>query len=523
MRRLSLHPLWLLLAFAGCPMMGQPTLELSVAGTGRVDADISVGVSATAADGTPGQGTVAISTSLGTLGASTLMLAEGTSRTTLKCPRSLAGCAAGASITITARWTIPGGTVVTQTATLRLIDPMPTDGGVQPDGGTDGGDPDAGSDPDAGAVDAGDVDGGEPELDAGTPLILGPDDGLVLGRFGAPRTVGFSTFSSSSTVSLGFDSMPERPILYGGRLLYVRNGQAFVWVEDYVDGGPPRPPRPVIDAGTTADAGAADGGRDGGSVDGGATDGGRTDGGAADGGRDGGFDAGPPPPPPFILDPEGNDDTFATCIEGFSNRDAGYVRALLPTPLGGLWVACSRNAASPVSLFLRDSEVMTTSLGAAPLAAHESSVLAMQADGGLAVISASGAVIPPASARRFSSRARSVPAGFELLSFDPTTGLCSLALFRLGTTTPEEYPLPAGLPVGEACLDGVLWGRRDVLLYPAELPDVGVTAIPFSRGGRDAGLGDGGLVFVAGPPSNLSVDPPVLSIDFASPVEVLAR
>ncbi len=225
--------LWLVLLVSCQPL--QPVLELSVSSV-RVNADATVTVTATNADLTPGTGTVALSTTLGMLSSTSLALSEGSARTKLLCPRSTPGCTANASLDVTARWTTSGRTL-TQTVTVKLTDPPPSDGGLV-DAGVDAG------------QDAG-VDGGEVSEDAGVILqgtpLTGFGDVFVLGRLGAPGTVGFTPFASPGAVLLGFDRMPERPVLINDRLAYIRDGVAFVWSEDFTDGGPP-------------DAGMGDGG-----------------------------------------------------------------------------------------------------------------------------------------------------------------------------------------------------------------------------------------------------------------------
>ncbi len=228
--------LWLVLLLSCQPL--QPVLELSVSSV-RVNADATVTVTATNADLTPGTGTVALSTTLGMLSSTSLALSEGSARTKLVCPRSTPGCTANASLDVTAQWTTSGRTL-TQTVTVKLTDPPPSDGGLV-DAGVDAG------------QDAG-VDGGEVSEDAGVILqgtpLTGFGDVFVLGLLGAPRTVGFTPFASPGAVLLGFDRMPERPVLINDRLVYIRDGVAFVWTDDSVDGGRP-------DAG---DTGMADGG-----------------------------------------------------------------------------------------------------------------------------------------------------------------------------------------------------------------------------------------------------------------------
>jgi hypothetical protein len=525
-RQPLLRHLWLALVVAACSPAGQPTLELSV-GPARVDADVSIGITATAADGTPGQGSVAISTSLGTLAASTLMLAEGSGRTTLRCARSTAGCSAGAAIDVTARWTIPGGTVVTATRQVRLTDPPPpTDAGTQDAGAQDAGPGDAG------AFDAGpEPDAGLVQLDAGTPLNLA-SPAIVLGPFGAPVTVGFSPLTPDAGVLLGFENMPVQTIIYGNRLLYVRAGLARVWEEDYVDGGPPRDAGFVVpvDAGApdagldggALDGGTLDGGRDGGASDAGPRDGGAGDGGAGDGGAgdggliDAGFDAGLP----FILYAEANDPVFASCVEVTPNGDAGYLQRLLPTPSGRLWSACSLTAGAPVSLFWNGTDVISSGVAAVPLAAHENVILSLASDGSLLQLSTALPVTTPTAGRRFSRSARAVRGGFELLAFDPSVGRCELALVALGTGTVTVRALPASAPTGDACVEGVL-SRTDDTAYFVVAPngtDMAIIAVPLSS----RSFADGGVVFAAGPPSDLLADPPVLSIDLTFPVQVVA-
>ena len=536
--------LWLVLLVSCQPPA--PVLELSVS-TLRVDGEATVTVTATNGDMTPGTGTVALSTTLGMLDSTSLALMEGSARTRLRCPRATPGCAANGSLEVTARWTSPSG-ALTQTATVKLTDPPPNDGG-RVDSGVDAG-RDAGVD--AGVVDAGAVDSGVVVL--GTPLT-GFGDVFVFGRLGEPRTIGFTPFSAPGTVLLGFDRMPEHPALINDRLVYVRNGVAFVWSEDYVDGGPPVP----VDAGEP-DAGDVDAGElDAGDVDAGELDAGEVDAGELDAGVDAGApDAGPDggvenrfgafP----LFGPERNDPVLFDC-RGRLGEDAGVVVALIPTPTGSLWVGCGLSPAAGVKKYFKGAAAFETADSArlvAPLAADNDRVLGGTNDGGMYLLSATPLNAIITRPRAFSRSARATGTGFELLAFDPDIAKCNLATIGVDGDF-SEIPLPSTFPQGPGCLDGVLFGRRDAVLYPSLGPQFGFRAFAFTRpvmmsdggvdggaadGGRDAGTVDAGRVdagpvdaggpaitvaFVEGPPSNF--DAGTVSIDFSFPVELVIK
>lgn len=512
-----------------------PTLDLLVA-TVRPDTDATVTITATNGDGTGGTGLVELSTSLGNLGAGSLTLVEGSARTTVRCSRSTPGCAAGGMLQVTARWTSSSG-LITQSATARIvatIEPT-TDAGV-----VDAGVRDAGTD--AGVSN----DAGMPVLDAGlvivdgTPLNLAPGEGLVLGRLGSPRTLGFSPFSSAAVVRLGFDRMPDHAVILSNRLVYVRNGNVWVWQEDdiFPDGG--------------ADAGEVDGGElDAGELDAGEVDAGEfdagvdagLDAGARDGGADAGVDAGPDTGPFPLFAPEANDPFLATC-DGRFGPDAGLVRALVTTPAGGLWLGCSRRADSGIELYANNQLQVMTSEAASPIAANEVAVLALTDDGGLRLFS--NGVTPQLqglTARTFARAARTTSSGFEVLAFDPVFNLCTIVTIDLATGTMRDFQLPPPVPAGSSCLDAQFFGQRDALLYVVQPPSGGVQAIPFARsrtdagidagtrdGGADAGVDAGmrvdagsfsGFFFAEGPPSEFKAMPPTLSIDFSRPVKVV--
>lgn len=512
-----------------------PTLDLLVA-TVRPDTDATVSVTGTNGDGTPGTGLVELSTTLGTLSAGSVTLVEGSARTTVRCTRTTSGCAAGGMLQVTARWTSSSG-VITQTATARIvaaIDPN-TDAGVVVDAGVRDAGTDAGTPIDAGM----ELDAGLVIVD-GTPLNLAPGEGLVLGRLGSPRTLGFSPFSSAAVVRLGFDRMPDQAIILSNRLVYVRNGNAWVWQEDdlFFDGGADAG---EVDAGEL-DAGELDGGEVDGGLDAGVLDAG-LDAGARDGGADAGADAGPDTGPFPLFAPEANDPLLASC-DGRFGPDAGLVRALVTTPAGALWLGCSRRADAGIELYANRALEVTTSEVATPIAANEVTVLALTDDGGLRLFS--NGVTPQLqglTARTFARAARATSNGFELLAFDPVFNLCTIVNIELATGTMREFQLPPPVPAGPTCLDAQFFGRRDALLYVVQTPSNGVLAIPFARtrsdGGVDAGVRDGGadagsdagmsvdagvlsgFFFAEGPPSEFKAMPPTLSIDFSRPVKLV--
>lgn len=514
-----------------------PTLDLLVA-TVRPDTDATVTITATNGDGTAGTGLVELSTTLGNLGAGSLTLVEGSARTTVRCSRSTPGCAAGGMLQVTARWTSSSG-LITQSATARIvaaIEPNP-DAGVVVDAGVRDAGVDAGVSSDAGVV----VDAGLVIVD-GTPLNLAPGEGLVLGRLGSPRTLGFSPFSSAAVVRVGFDRMPDQAVILSNRLVYVRNGNVWVWQEDdiFPDAG--------VDAGEVdageMDAGELDAGEvDAGELDAGAPDAGMADAGVRDGGADAGVDAGPDTGPFPLFAPEANDPFLATC-DGRFGADAGLVRALVTTPAGGLWLGCSRRPDAGIELYANNQLQVTTSEAATPIAANEVMVLALTDDGGLRLFSNN--VTPQLqglTARTFARAARATSSGFEVLAFDPVFNLCTIVSIDLATGTMRDFQLPPPVPAGSSCLDAQFFGQRDALLYVVQPPSAGVQAIPFARsrtdagidagtrdGGADAGVDAGmrvdagsfsGFFFVEGPPSEFKAMPPTLSIDFSRPVKVV--
>ncbi|MCU0696324.1 MAG: hypothetical protein MUC96_07340 [Myxococcaceae bacterium] len=525
------------LALVGCPANDEAVLSVS-AGSLRVGGEVAVTVSASVGTG-PGTGTVVLTASLGELGAASLALVDGTARTTLRCPRTTPGCVAGATITLTGTWTGPRG-AVTETATVRVVDPVSSDGGADA-GRPDAGSPDAGS-PDAGPVEPIDPDGGL-EVDGGTFLTgAGP---LLLGRLGEPRTIGFSPLVAGAPVSLGFDQVPEQVLQYAGRLFYVRRGFLHVWVEDFPDSGVP-----VVDAGDP-DAGEVDGGEvDAGEVDAGEFDAGDPDAGDVDAGP---FDAGFGPFP--LFDPEGNDLRVASCVGLFGAPDSGYVRVALPTPSGALWLGCSESASGPIALYRKGQRFLSvTNPALQPLAASEQFIFAVEVlrDGGVplpVVFSAteSAVAFPRPDARLYQlGAARPTVNGFDVLSFSPALGECYVgSMDRRGSYVERALLLPAGAPPS-GCLDARFDGTRDAVLVLGSLdggPTDRVYDVPFVRpvmpgrldaGSADGGSADGGSVdgglpdagaastrFVAGPPSDFLVDPPTLSIDLSRPAHII--
>jgi hypothetical protein len=478
MRRTLRASAWWIFCFLACsPPM--PTLEVS-AGTVRVDGQAAVSVSAS--DGTqPGTGDVTLSTSLGALDATSLMLADGAARTVLRCPRATPGCVAGASITLTARWNRTGG-VVTATATVRVTDPMVVDGGPLDAGASDAGLEDAGS-PDASVSDGGARDAGGGEFSAATPLDLDAG-GFLLGPFSTTRTVGFSPFGDNATVRLGFDGPPESPVLVSGRLLYLRRGGLFGWVDDAPDGSVPTGP---------------------------------------DGGR---FP---------LFAPERNDVRVPSgCDTILSTPDAGLAVRLSRTSRDEVWVQCQLQFDGGVRYFKQlGRPLFLVRSGGSMLASSTLGVLAVAADGGLSFESEALLVSPTnAPVREYAwPAARPVSdTTFEALAFDPVASRCRLARISLaanfGSLTVTERPLPSVLPASRACLQWRFLGAQDVLLGVD--PMVGVRAVSFAldldggivdAGTADAGAADGGerILLEPGPPSDLTAEPPVLSIDFQTP------
>lgn len=543
MKRFSFaRQFWLVLVLSCQPPV--PVLELSVGGL-RVDGEATVTVTATNGDMTPGAGTVALSTTLGMLDSTSLPLTEGSARTKLRCPRSTPGCAANGTIDVTARWTAASG-ALTQTVTVKLTDPPPSDGG-RFDAGVDAGTSDAGRGD--GGVDAG------PAIDSGVIILGTPLTGLgdvfVFGRLGAPRTIGFTPFAAPASVLLGFDRLPERVTVINDRLIYIRGGVAFVWSEDYLDGGPPVP----VDAGDP-DAGDPDAGDpDAGDPDAGDPDAGDPDAGfdagPSDAGADGGSDAGLRFGAFPLFGPERNDPVLFDCRGRLgSDPDAGVVLALVPTPSGSLWIGCGLSAAEGVSIYFRGTSSFQPPPRVNPLAANNDTVFGSTNDGGLYLLNQTSVLSMSSRPRAFSRSARATATGFEVLTYDPDSSKCTLGLVNLQGEF-SELPLPSGFPQNLGCLDGVLYGRRDAVLFPSLGPQLGFRAFSFTRpvpprdggtdggtadGGRDAGPADAGrsdagqvdagsilsFPFVEGPRSDF-FDAGPYSIDFSFPVELVVR
>ncbi len=515
MKRASLV-IVVLIMIAGCPM-GAPTLELS-AGAVTIGSESRVTASAVNADGTPGSGTVTFASSLGALSAASAALTDGAASVKLSCPRTVSGCVAGASIEITARWTSPKGELV-KTVVARVNEPgQPGDAGQPNDGGTDAG-------TDGGALDGGDSDAG---FDAGLILDgtpLGGIDGLVLGRLGSPRTLGFSPLDSNTDVRLGFDRQPTMALIFGDRLIYVRDGTARLWTVDEIDAGDP-------DAGD-ADAGEADAG----DVDAGSRDAGV---------RDGGLDAGPGTGPFPLYAPEANDPILETCHGAFGAPDGGTVRALLVTPTGNLWIGCSDLPTDTDVIYRLGSTLLFPTVTGRAVAALDDTLFLAHPDGGRFLATSARADQLVLAPKRWAEKAvRAVPGGFEMLAYDPLLTLCVLVTVDARTATPRDVLLD-GFQLGDQrCLEGQFYGGRDLLLVPHTDggPTDGIEAFPFSRripprdagttdgGARDGGAQDAGvdagpepyLGFFPGPPSNFLAQPPELSIDFSSPVQVITR
>ncbi len=483
---------------------GTPSLEVGLSPrTPRVDAEANVVISATNADLTAGLGTVTLSTSLGDLGTTSLTLADGSARTTFSCRRASPGCVAGATWEVVARWSPVSGPAITQTVTGRLaVAATVTDGGSI-DGGIDGGIDDAGQPlVDAGTqvIDAGLFDAGLPPDATLVSATLG--DGFVIGRLGAPRTIGLSPLTSNTTVLLGFDRLPQQLVIYGDRLLYLKNGFAFAWAQDFLDGGEFLPIQ--TDAGVLPD---------GGRVDAGLT---------------------------ALVAPENNDPLYATCLGSFGSPDGGFVRALLPTPSGALWVGCSAALSGDITLYINGSTYLavTPTIALEPIAGNDRYVFGLTADAGLPFLISltETRAISPLN-RRYSKHAvRPTLAGFEVLVFDPVFGGCRLVqIGNDGGLT--ETPQPQ-LDRTDRCLEGQFLGQQFV--YSVTDPQIGVRSFPIERGGLDAGRVDAGpdagvsdsgvsdsgvtdFFFFPGPPSDFTTTPPTLSVDFTGPVKVVTK
>lgn len=488
MKRLTLAAFSL---FVGCPI-GAPSLDL--AGTRRfaVDGEARLTATATNADGTPATGTVAFSTTLGNLSAAAVELTDGTAKTTLSCPRMTLGCVPGASIEVTARWTSSKGDL-SANLTLQLSAPVqPVDAGE-----LDAGPADAGAD---GGADAGVFDAGL--LLDGTPL--GGIDGLVLGRLGSPRTLGFSPLTSNTDVRVGFDRLPTKGVLFADRLIYVRGGTAYLWAEDEVDAGDP-------------DAGPVDAG-------------------LTDAGADGGLDAGPNTGPFPLFAPEANDPLFETCHGAFGAPDGGVVRALLVTPSGNLWIGCSDFPNDTDVLYRVGSTLLFPTVSGEAVAALDDTLFIAHPDGGRFIATTSRTERIFLEPKRWAEKAiRAVPGGFEQLAYDPLLTQCVLVTVD-GRSGATRVVLLDGFTLGDSsCLEGQFYGSRDLLLisHTDGGPTDGVEAVPFTRRvsvPADAGAGDGGTDagspyegFFPGPPSNFLARPPELSVDFSAPVMVLTK
>jgi hypothetical protein len=485
-RTLRASTWWTFFFLACSPPMA--TLEVT-AGSLRVDGQVAVSVSAS--DGTqPGSGGVTLTTSLGALDATALTLADGAARTVLRCPRATPGCVAGASITLTARWNRTGG-VVTGTATVRVTDPMVVDSGPVDAGSMDAGRQDAGLD-DAGLQDAGSADASVPdagrgdagvEFSAATPLDLDAG-GLVIGPFSTTRTVGFSLFGDNATVRLGFDGPPESPVLVSGRLLYLRRGGLFGWVDDAPDGSVPTGP---------------------------------------DGGR---FP---------LFAPERNHVRVSSgCDTILSGADAGLAVRLTRTSRDEVWVQCQLQFDGGIRYFKQLGQpLFLVRSGGSMLASSTLGVLASAPDGGLSFESDALLVSPTNVPVREYAWPAARPVSdttFEALAFDPVASRCRVARISLaanfGSLTVSERPVPPTLPGSRACLQWRFLGAQDVLVGVDST--LGVRAVSFGlepdggvvdAGTADAGAADGGelILLEPGPPSDLTAEPPVLSIDFQNP------
>lgn len=532
MHRLLRASTWLVCVMACSPPT--PTLEVT-GGSLRIDGQVSLSVSAS--EGLqPGAGSVTVSTSLGVLDATELMLVDGAARTTLRCPRATPGCVAGGQVTVTARWNRSGG-VLTATTTLRLTDPTPVDGGSV-DAGAD-----AGPGPDGGAADGG-FDGG-PSVDLGSIdlSMASPLDpaiqGVAFGYFSPTRTIGFAPFGDGGTVRLGFDSFPENALLVGDRLVYLRQGALFAWVEDQPDAGATLP---MDDGGLDAgpDAGLEDdGGLDAGLED----DGGLSDSGVGDAGPG---DGGVPPLFPLFA-PQTNDFALPLqCTNVVGLADSGVIVRMARSHRNVVWVECQARADAG-SPFFRPvgGELFGGRTEGRLLAAGGRGVLVASPDGGLAFETRDfAALAADAPIRQYDPRsARAVgDTAFELLSFDPNSNQCRLMrvdLSRTGTMAQlqlTDQVLVSNLPRLRTCLSWRFVGTQDLLA--SSDPSLGVIGVPFLRlladGGFDAGSPDAGRptdagvtqrLLPPGPPSDLTQQPPRLSIDFndSRGLEVLTR
>lgn len=480
------------LALAGCPS-APPTLELS-AGALRVGGEARVSV--TAVDGVePGQGQVTVSTSLGALDAEALTLVDGSARTTLRCPRGTPGCVAGAVLTVTARWPRSSG-ALTAMAQVTLTDPptLPGDAGTpdsgSPDGGADGGGvADGGAD--AGPRDAGLVlDLGSVDVSGATALPV--SQGAVLGYFTPTRTIGLALFGDSGVTQTGFNAFPDQPLLFIDRLVYLRGGKLYGWVEDFADASVSDP-----DAGT---------------------------------------DAGLYP----LFAPEANDVVIPLgCEDVVGLADSGVGVRIARSARDVLWVQCQAqlDGGSP---FFRPvgGRLFGGFSGGSLLSAGAFGVLVGGADGGLSFETARFPVSPVAPPiRQYDFRAARAVGDdtFELLSFDPNANRCHLMRAQVapdfGQLLLEERPIESNLPRSRQCLTWRFVDRTDKLAS-IDLSE-GVIALPFLRllpdggapgdagAGRDGGgaldAGVGEVLLAPGLPTDLTLEPPRLSIDFRDP------
>jgi|JI10StandDraft_1071094.scaffolds.fasta_scaffold22326_5 hypothetical protein len=207
----------------GCPAL-PPALELSVpSSASNLDLDgVRVTVSVTDSTGNPATGSVTLTTTIGTLGAATLQLAEGTASTTLRCLIGMDGTCVGSG-EVKGQWA-QGGQTANATATIRFSTPTVFDAGPRVDAGTSDGGRDGGNS-DGGSSDGGVLDGGL----SGTSFA-GMGRILVFGRTGI--RYGVSSFADNSMTAFGWQQTPVTPRLFGDSIAYVRDGGVYLVISD---------------------------------------------------------------------------------------------------------------------------------------------------------------------------------------------------------------------------------------------------------------------------------------------------
>lgn len=505
------------LGFVACPGPGTPTLSVSISPSFASNMDplgSTVRVNVATAAGAPATGSVKLTTTMGEVAESTVTLADGEARTTIRCVVRLHGACVGQG-EVKATWA-SGGETAEGTATVRFGPPT-----VRPDGGsTDGGD--AGSETDSG-VDGGN-DGGSMMIDAGPAFGSVYGNVLVIGTMALPGALGFSVLESLDSGHIGWapSEPPQSLAMLGDKLLYVDlDGGVYEWVPDELvpPGGVVRPPDGGSDAG--ADAGADAGGLDGSYT----------------------F--------PMVLG--GNDRSVATeCASGvtklFQSQHEVWAFCI---PQFGAEGEVSRLSSDRLNLPIHRSDVPLMVSGATVLLrmAFDAGTFAdagardagTAPDGGVLYDSAlftmqggTYTAVAGSTQRIFGQHPRATGSGFQVVTFDVTRSRCFRASIGFNAQMIER-PAP-DLPNDGGCLAAHFLPNSDDVIIPTTLADGGFALLVYqphvvADGGEDGGIDagavdagvrvglDGGYTFELR--TDLSAHPPVLVVDPQYPIEVL--